>query len=388
MTRVRLMDTPADYERLGINPDVVERWEDQRRDDGRKGVWEWWYFDTMLDDGASVVVQFFTKSGASSFLNGDHPRVWIKVTEPDGTVYDEKVSPNPKDSHYGGGRCDVRIGKHTFRGDLQEYDIHVERTNGVGADLHLSSRSKPFRPGSSYFGFGDDDEDYFTWLCVVPKGEVTGTVTTGGVTREVHGTGYHDHQWGNSNFQLLFNHWTWARQAYDDYSILVFDFVTAKKYGYKCIPVCFIQDADGNLVFSNTHDVTYEVLAEMTDPMSGKPYPKKSRYTFDRDDVQVVYTLTEETIIESRDMLVLIPQTLEKKLGKAVGGALGKAAAAVIGSVLGRQGIRPSYTRFTGTGELEITQGTETVSRSGDLIYEFMYPAPTYRVEASTALRR
>lgn len=49
------------------------------------------------------------------------------------------------------------------------------------------------------------------------------------ITREVRGSGYHDHQWGDSNFQLLWNHWRWARQGFDDYSILVFDFVASAK---------------------------------------------------------------------------------------------------------------------------------------------------------------
>jgi predicted secreted hydrolase len=79
----------------------------------------------------------------------------------------------------------------------------------VGAALRLSSRGRPFRQGTAYFGFGDRDEDYFTWLCAVPKGDVSvsGNVTVAGVIREVRGSGYHDHQWGSSNFQLLWNRW-------------------------------------------------------------------------------------------------------------------------------------------------------------------------------------
>jgi hypothetical protein len=192
----------------------------------------------------------------------------------------KKASLSASDAQFGTGRCDLQMGPHRFHGDLHEYDITVEAISGVGAELHLSSRGKPFRPGTAYFGFGDHDEDYFTWLCVVPKGDVTVTVTVGGVTREVRGSGYHDHQWGNSNFQLLWNHWLWARQGFDDFSILVFDFVASAKFGFQRIPVCFIQDADGDLVFTNTHDVNYEVLEELRDPTSGKDCPKVSRYTF------------------------------------------------------------------------------------------------------------
>ena len=34
----------------------------------------------------------------------------------------------------------------------------------------------------------------FTWLCAVPKCEVSGTLTVGGQTRQVKGSGYHDRQ--------------------------------------------------------------------------------------------------------------------------------------------------------------------------------------------------
>jgi hypothetical protein len=216
----------------------------------------------------------------------------------------------------------------------------------------------------------------------VPKGEVSGTVTVGGVSREVHGTGYHDHQWGNSNFWQLFNHWLWARQGFDDYSILVFDFVTAAKYGYRRIPVCFIQNADGNLVFTNTQDVSYVVLEELRDPTSGKDCPKVSRYSFDHDGTQVVYTLTANTIIESRDAMALAPQMVRQKLGKVLDGLVGGIAVALMRWRFRRQGLQPSYTRFAATGDLQLTRDGNTITRFGELIYEFMYPAPSYREHA------
>ena len=57
----RLGSTAEDYERIGISPDQVASWEDGARTDGSAGTFEWWYFDTHLDDGAKLVVVFFTK---------------------------------------------------------------------------------------------------------------------------------------------------------------------------------------------------------------------------------------------------------------------------------------------------------------------------------------
>src|SRR5438067_13345255 len=58
----RLGSTPEDYQRIGIKPDQVLGWEDAARTDGGAGTWEWWYFDANLDDGAKLVVVFYTKS--------------------------------------------------------------------------------------------------------------------------------------------------------------------------------------------------------------------------------------------------------------------------------------------------------------------------------------
>jgi hypothetical protein len=53
--------TPADYARFGIEREAIEPHEDGLRTDGGPGSYEWWYFDAHLDDGAKLVVVFFTK---------------------------------------------------------------------------------------------------------------------------------------------------------------------------------------------------------------------------------------------------------------------------------------------------------------------------------------
>jgi hypothetical protein len=62
----RLGSTSEDYERIGIQRDHVLLWEDGARTDGSAGTYEWWYFDVRLDDGAKLVVVFFTKNSPTS----------------------------------------------------------------------------------------------------------------------------------------------------------------------------------------------------------------------------------------------------------------------------------------------------------------------------------
>jgi hypothetical protein len=79
----RLGSTPEDYARIGIQPDHVLAWEDGARTDGRAGTYEWWYFDARLDDGAQLVVVFFTKS-FTDISRPLAPMIRIDLDLPDG----------------------------------------------------------------------------------------------------------------------------------------------------------------------------------------------------------------------------------------------------------------------------------------------------------------
>jgi hypothetical protein len=77
--RVRLADRPADYKRLGIAPIEFAEFEDGQRISTERGHYEWWYFDAHLDDGATVVVVFYTKPNVSP--SGPlAPRITINIT--------------------------------------------------------------------------------------------------------------------------------------------------------------------------------------------------------------------------------------------------------------------------------------------------------------------
>lgn len=358
MALARLLDQPDDYKRLGVNPDKVEVWEDQRRDDDRSNHWEWWYFDAILDDGVTVVIQFITKSGTHIKSSTDQPTITFKVTLPDGTEHEQGPVFKAKEASYGTGCCDVEYGPHTFRGDLKNYHIHMDPIRGMSADLTLTSLTTPYRPGSAFFEFSDP-EKYYTWLCVVPKGEVTGTLTVNGKESQVHGFGYHDHQWGSFNFHKEWNHWVWARQSFEDYSMLVFDMVSNENTNYTRFPIVFIQDQNGNIVFENTRNVKCEVLDEYhDDEASGKDYPKALHYIFENNGKQVDYTLRMEKILANNGY---------------------KNVSTPMKIALGMMRIRPSYARYLASGDLIFNDGNQEIRRSGELIYEFMFPGDNYR---------
>src|SRR5882724_2053956 len=120
--RLRLADRPADYNRLGIAPIEIAEFEDGQRISSDSGCYEWWYFDAHLDDGATVVVVFYTKPNVSP--NGPlAPRVTINITLPDGRNFDKLLDTAPEMFNASKSTCDVWIGTNHFVGNLNRYRI-------------------------------------------------------------------------------------------------------------------------------------------------------------------------------------------------------------------------------------------------------------------------
>lgn len=352
----KLLNTPADFKRLGLDPDHVAEWEDGMREAVTANRFEWWYFDGILDDGTKVVVQFLTKLGNHFKDDGAFPSIKFTVTLPDGTGFHQE--PKIKQFTAAKDTCNVQMDAHYVTGNLREYHIHMEENKGLGCDLVLKSQSSPYRPGTAYMQFGDPT-NYYTWFCVVPRGELTGTLTVNGQPRAVHGRGYHDHQWGSVNFHTVFNNWVWARQSYDDYSLLVFDMVSKEEYGKKRFPIVFLQDNDGNLIFESTDNVTCRVEDSYFDKDgSGKDYPSEVDYIFEKDGKTLHYHLKMKEIIENMGVRNMpLAKRLFVKMLK----------------------MNLSYTRYVGTGTMDYFDGETHIERTAPLIYEFMYPGTSFK---------
>lgn len=246
-----------------------------------------------------------------------------------------------------------------MNGGIKEYSIKIKPINGLGAEIKLKNLGQPWRPGAGYIGFGEEDEQYFTWLCSVPKGKVTGNITIKGETREFQGFGYHDHQWGNIHAIMAWNHWIWIRQNVGDYNILVFDLVASKEYGYKRYPLAFIQDKEGNTIFENTENVKFEVLEEYLQEEINKYHPKLFKYTFKNNGKKVEYTIKGKNELECSNNYKKVNDQLR--------------------SVFDQLQLQPSYTRYEGQGELVITDGIKLITGSSELIFEMIYNGKSYQ---------
>ncbi|MCA0296905.1 MAG: hypothetical protein LCH96_16665 [Actinobacteria bacterium] len=157
------------YTKLGITH-VIQPFEDGlRTDPAQPGSYEWWYFDAHLEDGSSLVVTFFTKDAAAP-RTGLAPVIALDLDLPDGRRINTSATFDPADFSASTDACDVRIAGNRFAGDLHRYTIDVTLED-VSAQVTLVGETEPWRPGTGYTYYGEDEKRDFAWLPSVPLRE-------------------------------------------------------------------------------------------------------------------------------------------------------------------------------------------------------------------------
>lgn len=337
----------ASEQRLRLNDDHVEAWEDGFRTGGEIGTFEWWYFDSQLDNGAKLVFSFFAKEmlELESPLN---PSADIELTLADGRYISKEVRVPASEFRCSTERCDVNIGACYFRGDLQHYEIYFA-CDDVECKVTLDSLVKPWRCGSGYVG----EDDYMAWLPAVPCGKVHVDISFGDEHFSVGGDGYHDHNWGNRPMPLLVNHWYWSRGVVGDYIVLTSYSVLAKEHNYISYPTFYLAQR-GEVLADKLEFCRVETEDYQLDEVTGTPVPTIQRYIFDDGVKKFVLTYRKGD------------KLMDVRLIDTMHGDLRQIAEAA--------GFNGSYLRFTGVATVERHENGQLVdSQTGDNIWEIMY---------------
>lgn len=250
-------------------------------------------------------------TGASG--EGYNPFVYFNIQMPDGTVKNHFMMFKDEDTHVSKDKCEVVLGGNRFEGDLNTYHLLINGDEGTRMDLTLKSTSSAWRPG----------------------------------------TGYHDHQWPSIQTFFFWNQWVWARQQHDDYTLVLFDCVAPAANDYRRIPIFFIEDKEGNVIFDNTDTETcrVEIPEKMVHDKCKRTYPAISKYIFTKGDTEVEYTLTAGKEFVYTDHYELAPAPLK--------------------AIFDAKGVNTKYSRFAATGDFVMKKGgAKILEFSGDLLYE------------------
>lgn len=355
-SKVQISD---DYQRFGLKPNATPApWEDGMRTSGGKDSYEWWYLDADLEDGSKAVIIFYTKE-FTRIKKPLRPIIRVTINKPDGGFIQKNWTFEAEQFTASKDSCNVTIGKNYFRGNLKQYEIHIEE-EGFELTAQLQRSTQSWRPKTGHITFGPDKDQLFNWVVAVPKGAVKLTYTNEGTTTMAQGAGYHDHNWGNVNMMDLFHHWYWSRTAIGPYNIIAAQMVATKDFGYEPIQV-FHLSKNGQTIADDGEQVTlYRSLAKIH-PKLKKDISDNLVFVYDnpQDEYRYAYYLFRETTILESDMLEV-----------AVGGR-----GFVYGLARLLTGFDGAYFRFAGRAELHVYKGDTLIEthKSNQTIWELMY---------------
>ena len=313
---LRLADRPADYTKLGIAPVEVAEFEDGQRIDTERGRYEWWYFDSHLDNGATVVVVFYTKPNVSP--NGLlAPRITIDIALADGCIFDKVLDVGPELFEASKSGCDVRIGSNRFVGGPHRY--HITATiDEISVDIELTGKVRAWRPRSGHLYFGvEGQEKLFAWLPAVPNGPASVRYRIGDEEYRTSGSGYHDQQLGDVPMQTLMHNWYWARASVGPYTIIASHITGAPAHGYET-QIVYMLARDGKIIADDDAKVTFERDRVAIDSKTGKPVADVTRHAYrDAGTRYVVSFECEKTILQAilTDQAPFLKRIIARLLG-------------------------------------------------------------------------
>ena len=141
--------------------------------------------------------------------------------------------------------------------------------------------------GSGIVYFDPSLTRYIGWFIALPSAKVEGTLTYNGQTHNVHGEGYHDHNWGTVNLNQVLDRWFWTTGHFGNYTLDAALYVTALYYNHQQLPAFYL--AKGNQVLINEmNHLTLHGSGNLTAP-GGHDYPKTMKFHCRMAPIQLIW---------------------------------------------------------------------------------------------------
>jgi len=281
-----IASSDEDYLKLNLKKNKVEPWEDAMRTNGESGSYEWWYSDFIFSDGTTVAVAFYSKFLFDTY-GSSLPLVTINIVYPDGReVSEQDFSEYGKKIDASTSIAEVHVKSSYLTYEEGNYHLYYSKDN-ITFDAIMVSELPMWRPETGHIYFGDEG-NYFAWLPAQASSTVTATLEENGIKKELTGTGYHDHNWGNSPIHENINNWYWGRAKAGKYTIIFSDIIAEEKYDYERVPIMMVAKGDKILKLNGSIEVERSSL--LTDKTTEKSYANRLRFT-QKDENGRTYTI-------------------------------------------------------------------------------------------------
>ena len=361
---------------MNNNTKVIEGWTGPGRSDsvieplkpvddglhmdmGKRGMYEWWYFDAHFDNGYTLVV-FFHASNPNPGLAGK-TGMEIVLLRPDG-VRVQKFIPYKKSQFSAAkDKPEVTIGENTLRVQQRErelpvYEVDVKE-NGLGCRLVYRAEVNGWKPGTGLSHFGN--LGFFGWVIPFARASVEGTITDGDRIFQVKGIGYHDHNWLNFPFQSIIQYWMWGRIYSESFTAAYAYIQCNEKVDHHVVKVLML--ADGQEVVLSTGEFDFLKGDFEYNPKAKYQFPKQ--ITIHAPEALKV-TLRMNRILESQDMLENFNPILQL----------------LVKNILR---IKPGYFRLESDFQMEVNRAGRSVRETGRTLHEIVLFKPVQSEQGS-----
>jgi hypothetical protein len=328
---------------------------------GKRGLYEWWYFDAHLDSGHTLVV-FFYAANPNPGLQGKIG-VEIVLLNPDGKRIQKFFAYPQSKFNASKDKPEVTIGANTLRVTQQDnglpvYEIYVNE-EGLGCHLVYTAQVNGWKPGTGLSQFGS--LGYFGWVVPFPRAAVTGTVTQAGRTMQSAGVGYHDHNWLNFPFQTIIDYWMWGRIYSQNYTVAYACIQCNQKVNHHMVRVLML--ADGQEVVLSTGEFEFTQDDFVYSPQAKHHFPQKIAL---RAPGEMSATLELNRILEAQDMLQNFNPVL-RFIAKHI------------------LRLKPGYFRLASDFELEVHRKGEISRETGTALHEIVLFQPVQQTSSSNS---
>ncbi len=196
---------------------------------------EWWYFDAKLDNGYSLtvgvqVLNIFAKGIVTTRLTLYQQGSIIIKSYDKYFLRDFSASSEIPSVFIEGNQ--VILGTYDSLKDCFVYNVTI-KVPGGGVSLHFVGCTD---------GWKRQQQTGDWWVVVLPRANVTGTVTIDNTTMNVTGTGYHDHNWGISPRIALHFGWFWGTCSSSNYTVTWAEIRTTR---VTQLPIMVVNTKDG-----------------------------------------------------------------------------------------------------------------------------------------------
>jgi predicted secreted hydrolase len=296
-TEDRTLDEPRPAARLLESPDdprPVKLPEDAAPHDR---LTEWWYYTGHLEDDAGNWYGF--EFVIFQALRGEFPPVYAShfaVTDvaAENFAYAERLEsfvPDPGETP-----IDLTVGGWTLQGGDGD-DRIVAAMDGYSLDVRLQSEKPPvLHEGDGFFEFAPGASSYYYSRT---RMSASGTLVVDGEPREVTGSAWMDHQWGDFlvldgvgwdwfSIQLDNGHEVMAWQSHDEHGNILDGNAT-------------LVDPSGEAIDVPFGELSTEPTGEWRSPRTGAVYPSGWILTIPAREIE----LTVEPVVADQELITL-----------------------------------------------------------------------------------